>query len=77
MANIKSAEKRIKVTRKKTANNRSAKSELGTAIKKYKAAPTPELYASVTSLLDRAAQDNIIHANKAARLKGRLAPAAK
>ena len=73
MANIKSAKKRIDVAEKKTARNRSQKSELNTYIKKYKAAPTPELYSKVTSLLDRAAADNIIHENKANRIKARLA----
>ena len=36
MANIKSAKKRIKVTEKKTLQNRMIKSALKTAIKKYK-----------------------------------------
>ena len=73
MANIKSAEKRIKITRAKTARNKSQKSELNTFIKKYKANPTAELYSKVTSLLDKAATDNIIHQNKANRQKARLA----
>ena len=72
MANIKSAKKRIGVTAKKTAENRAKKSELSTFIKKYKAAPTKELLQEVTSLLDRAAQDNLIHKNKADRLKATL-----
>ena len=73
MANIKSAKKRILVTRKKTAENRSKKSELNTYIKKFKAAPSAELLSKVTSLLDKAVQDNIIHANKANRTKAKLA----
>ena len=72
MANIKSAKKRIKVTEQKTAVNRAKKSELNTYIKKYKAAPTPELLSTVTSLIDKAASDNIIHTNKANRLKAKL-----
>jgi small subunit ribosomal protein S20 len=72
MANIKSAEKRIRVTAKKSAANRSQKSELNSSIKKYRAAPSAEQLSHVTSLLDRAAQDNIIHKNKADRLKGTL-----
>jgi len=73
MANIKSAKKRIAVSEKKAARNKSQKSELSTYIKKYKAVPSAELYAQVTSLLDRAAQDNIIHMNKANRTKAKLA----
>ena len=73
MANIKSAKKRIAVTQKKSARNRSQKSELVTYIKKYRTAPTPELLSKVTSLLDKATQDNLIHANKANRIKAKLA----
>ena len=73
MANIKSAQKRILVTRKKTAENRSIKSELATIIKKFKAAPSKELLVEVTSHLDRAAGDHIIHENKANRLKSKFA----
>ena len=72
MANIKSAKKRIGVTEKKTAINRSQKSELNTFIKKFKSAPTPELLATVVSMLDRAAASNIIHENKANRQKAKL-----
>ena len=38
MANIKSAQKRIKVTEKKTLQNKMVKSALKTAIKKFEAA---------------------------------------
>ena len=72
MANIKSAKKRIKVIRKKTAENASKKSELKTYIKKFRANPSAELLSKVTSLLDKAAQDSIIHANKANRIKAQL-----
>jgi small subunit ribosomal protein S20 len=77
MANIKSAQKRILVTRKKTANNRADKTELATAIKKFKSSPTAELYSVVTSMLDKAAGSNIIHANKANRVKAQLAALVK
>lgn len=71
MANIKSAEKRIRVIEKKTEINRGRKTELKTLIKKYAAAPTADGLSIVVSNLDRAAADNIIHANKANRLKAR------
>ena len=38
MPNIKSAEKRVKMIEKKTAENKSAKSRLATCIKKFKLA---------------------------------------
>jgi len=72
MANIKSAKKRIKITEAKEARNKSQKSKLKTYIKKYEATPTQELLSEVTSLLDRAVSDNIIHQNKASRMKARL-----
>jgi ribosomal protein S20 len=34
------------------------------------------MLSEVTSLLDRAAQDNLIHVNKANRIKAKLAPLA-
>ena len=72
MANIKSSKKRVKIARKKTAENKSQKSELSTFIKKYKAAPTAELLSKVTCLLDKAVSSNIIHINKASRTKAKL-----
>ena len=80
MANIKSAEKRILVNQKKTAQNKAQKSELSTFIKKLRAAITAkeftlaeEYYRTVSSLLDKAAQDSVIHKNKADRQKATLA----
>ncbi|MCL2587098.1 MAG: 30S ribosomal protein S20 [Firmicutes bacterium] len=73
MANIKSSKKRIKVAETKRLQNKAQKSELSTYTKKFKAAPTAEGYNRVVSLLDKAAQDNVIHANKAARHKSKLA----
>ena len=73
MANIKSSKKRIKVAESKRVQNKAQKSELSTYIKKFKAAPTAEGYNKCVSLLDKAAADNVIHANKAARHKGNLA----
>jgi len=72
MANTKSAKKRIGVTSKKTEQNKSQKSALNTAIKKFKAAPTAEGLGDCVSLIDKAAQDNIIHHNKANRTKANL-----
>lgn len=80
MANIKSAEKRILVNQKKTAQNKAQKSELNTFTKKFKTAVAAkefslaeELYKSITSLLDKASQDSVIHKNKADRQKASFA----
>ena len=73
MANIKSAKKRIGVTQKKTEQNKAAKSEINTEIKKFKSKPTTEGLSHVVSLLDKAAQDSVMHPNKANRIKSKLA----
>ena len=80
MANIKSAKKRILVTKKKTAQNRMVKSALKTAIKKFETAvaannaeEAKSLFVNVTKALDSAAQKGVVHKNMAARKKSRLA----
>jgi small subunit ribosomal protein S20 len=80
MANIKSAKKRIKVTETKTLRNKIVKSALKTTIKKFEAAiaegnaeNSTVAFTSVTKSLDMAASKGIIHKNKAARTKSRLA----
>lgn len=80
MANIKSAMKRIKVTEKKTLQNRMVKSALKTAIKKFETAVTANnvdeakaLFTKATKSLDMAAQKGVVHKNMAARKKSRLA----
>ena len=80
MANIKSAKKRIKVTEKKTLENRMVKSALKTAIKKFEAAVAANnaeeanaLFFKAAKSLDRAAQKGTVHKNMAARKKSRLA----
>ena len=79
MANIKSAKKRILVNSKKKGENTSAKSELKTTIKKFKAIVAEGNKAEATaalneafSQLDKAAGANIIHKNKAANNKAAL-----
>lgn len=80
MANIKSAKKRIKVTQAKTMRNTMLKSSLKTTIKKFEvavaskdAALAQENFRNVVKALDMAASKGIIHKNKAAKKKSRLA----
>jgi small subunit ribosomal protein S20 len=80
MANIKSAKKRIKVTEAKTLRNKIVKSALKTSIKKFEAAiaegnaeTSKTTFVAATKALDMAASKGIIHKNKAARTKSRLA----
>jgi len=77
MAHHKSALKRIKTSWKQNRRNVSYKSEMKTAIKKVlstkdKEAIQPEL-TKTYALLDKLAAKKIIHKNKAANQKSRLA----
>ena len=73
MPNIKSAMKRVKVSKKKNLRNRMIKSGVKTAVKKYEAALTQEQLSNVASALDKAASKGVIHKNTANRKKARLA----
>jgi len=65
----KSAKKSLRVSRTKYAHNVSLRKTLKEKIKKVS-----EKTINVTfSLIDKAAKNNLIHPNKAARLKSRLA----
>jgi len=77
MANHKSALKRIRNSETKRLRNkfqhkttRNAIRDLRVMTKKKDAEPK---YVEVTSMLDKLAKNNIIHANKAANLKSKLA----
>lgn len=82
MANIKSAKKRILVTRTKTERNKAIKSGVKTAIKKVyaaiesgdKVAATAEL-AAATKTIEMAATKGIYHKNNAARKVSRISKA--
>ncbi|HDI6440155.1 TPA: 30S ribosomal protein S20 [Staphylococcus aureus] len=83
MANIKSAIKRVKTTEKAEARNISQKSAMRTAVKNAKTAVSNnadnknELVSLAVKLVDKAAQSNLIHSNKAARIKSQLMTANK
>lgn len=79
MANTKSAEKRIKVIRRRTLRNKSLKSALRTAIRRFEdaltGAPREEAEAALRKALvaiDKAVTKGILHKNNAARKKSRL-----
>lgn len=79
MANIKSAEKRIRVTNRKRKANKSRTSALKTSIKRFEAAlenneldKAQELLKLVDRNLKKAAHKNLIHDNKASRELSRL-----
>jgi len=80
MANIKSAKKRVKVSEKRTAQNKAHKSALKTALKKARTAQGDEQAALVQQAIqkvDQAAAKGLIHKNNAARKKSSLAKLAQ
>ena len=79
MANIRSAEKRIRSSAKKRARNKARVSRLRSSVKKYRASDAKGRAASLPathSEIDRALAKGVIHRNAAARYKSRLAKAA-
>lgn len=82
MANIKSAEKRISVIRKKKLQNQMVRSRMNTAVKKFNAAisnndleAAQKLLPLTASEIDTAAKQNVIHKNAANHKKAQIAKA--
>ena len=77
MANHKSALKRIRSNDKKRLRNRFQHKTARNAIRKLKSLTTKKeankQLPEVVSLVDKLAKKNIIHANKAANIKSKLA----
>lgn len=76
MPNIKSAKKRMELSRVARSRNRAKRSRLRLAVKRVRQAESAETaQASLREalvLLDRAATKRLLHPNKAARLKSKL-----
>jgi small subunit ribosomal protein S20 len=77
MANHKSALKRIRSNDAKRLRNRYQAKSTRTVVKKLRATndknEAVELFKTASSMLDRLAKKNIIHKNKAANNKSKLA----
>jgi len=77
MANHKSSKKRIKQTIVRNENNRYYAKSTRNAVRKLRAttdkAEAAAQLPKVSSMLDKLAKKNVIHANKAANLKSKLA----
>jgi small subunit ribosomal protein S20 len=80
MANRRCAVKRLRVDAKRRTRNLKIKRELKKAVKTFQSLVTEKKseeakkqYSKVSSLLDKAAKKNVIHANMANRKKSRLA----
>jgi small subunit ribosomal protein S20 len=80
MAHHKSALKRVRQTIKRTAQNRSLRSDLRTVIKKFRVILTNgnteqahEAYPGVQKNIDKAVTKGVLHKRTGARYKSRLA----
>ena len=80
MPNIKSSSKRVLLSQKAAAKNKSARSLMKTNIKKFDAAATAgdretaeSAFKTAVKTVDRAATKGLIHKNKAARRKSSMA----
>ncbi|HLS42467.1 MAG TPA: 30S ribosomal protein S20 [Paenalcaligenes sp.] len=84
MANTAQARKRARQGVARNKHNASIRSMLRTSIKRVREAiaagdqaAANEVFSKTSSIIDRVADKNIIHKNKAARHKSRLASAIK
>ena len=82
MANIKSAKKRILVTKTKAARNKSIRSAVKTSIKKVEAAVAKkdkvaavDALAAATKTISKASSKGVYHKNNAARKVSNLSKA--
>lgn len=69
---IKSAIKKLRKDKLRTARNTKRETALKAAIRKAKLSKSASALQKAFSALDKAAKVNLIHPNKAARLKSRL-----
>lgn len=69
---IKSAIKKQRKDKKRTVHNSKLRKTLEEKLKKVKKSSTPASVAATISLIDKAVKKNLIHKNKASRLKSKL-----
>lgn len=76
MPNIKSAKKRMELSRVERSRNRETRSRIRTAIRRVREATSPaqaeEHRRAAVALIDRAAGRRVLHPNKAGRIKAQL-----
>lgn len=68
----KQAEKKLRHDKKRAMKTAKQRSDLREVIKQLRKKPTKKGLDGAFKVLDKAAKLNVIHANKAARLKSRL-----
>jgi small subunit ribosomal protein S20 len=67
-----SAKKALRVSERKQTVNRKIKKQLKKALDEFEKRQTPESLRVAVSEIDKAVKKNLIHKNKAARMKSRL-----
>lgn len=77
MANIKSAAKRVEITRINTLRNAPIKTNVKSSVRKFNEADSKEnagsAFKTAQEALDKAVAKGVLHKNAAARKKARLA----
>lgn len=74
---IRSAIKKVRKDKGRTARNKKRETALKSLIKKVRVSKTAKDLTAAFSALDKAAKVHLIHPNKAARLKSRLSKGVK
>ena len=74
---IKSAKKRVRTARKAAVRNSKTKRSLKSALKAFGRKPSASSHSKAQSNLDKAVKKGLVHKNKAARHKRKLAAHAK
>lgn len=71
------AKRALRSSRRKTLTNQKLSSRLEIALRTAKKSQTSSAVRQAISLIDRAVKNNLIHSNRAARLKGQLSKLAR
>jgi len=69
---IKNAKRALRVSARKTIDNKKTRAQLEVALRTAKKSKNLKTVSKAYSLLDRAAKKHIIHKNRAGRLKSAL-----
>jgi small subunit ribosomal protein S20 len=73
----KQARKKLRKDKKREVKNDALRTQYKKAVKNAKKSPTQKNISQASKIIDKAAGKNIIHANKAARLKSRIVKSPK
>ncbi|MDO8659742.1 MAG: 30S ribosomal protein S20 [Candidatus Parcubacteria bacterium] len=69
---IRSAKKKLRVDKKRESANKKMRSFIDLTIKKAEKKPTPASVSEAFKVIDKSVKKDIMHKNKASRLKSRL-----